>query len=83
MDMYTCYFNMDTGCVDVWLRDGRIISINCTKAETAYAENMYQRSELDWLIYNDPAAYAELIMEGDPNEYLEAVTQYGLPEELK
>ena len=83
MDMYTCYFNMDTGCVDVWLRDGRIISINCTKAETAYAENMYQRSELDWLIYNDPAAYAELIMEGDPKEYLEAVTQYGLPEELK
>lgn len=37
MDMYTCYFNMDTGCVDVWLRDGRIISINCTKAEAAYA----------------------------------------------
>ena len=64
MDMCTCYFNMDTGCVDVWLRDGRIISINCKKAEAAYAENMYQRSELDYLIYNDPAAYAELIMGG-------------------
>ena len=83
MDMYTCYFNMDTGCVDVWLRDGRIISINCTKAEAAYAENMYQRSELDYLIYNDPAAYAELIMEGDPKEYLEAVARYNILEDIQ
>lgn len=83
MDIYTCYFNMDTGGVDVWLRDGRIISINCTKAEEAYAENMYQRSELDLLIYNDPTAYAELIIEGDPKEYWEAVTQYGAPEATK
>lgn len=83
MDMYTCYFNMDTGCVDVWLRDGRIISINCTKAEQVYAENMYQRSELDYLIYNDPAAYAELIMEGDPKEYLEAVTRYNILEDIQ
>ena len=79
MDMYTCYFNMDTGCVDVWLRDGQIISINCTKAEEAYAENKYQRSELDYLIYNDPATYAELITEGDPKEHLQRITQYKSP----
>lgn len=36
MDMYTCCLNIDTGCVDVWLQDGQIISINCTKAEEAY-----------------------------------------------
>ena len=76
MDMYTCYFNMDTGCVDVWLRDGRIISINCTKAEAAYAENMYQRSELDCLIYNAPLEYADLILNGDPETYLKTVTEY-------
>lgn len=45
MDMYICFFNMDTGCVDVLLRDGRLISINRTKTEEAYAENMYQRSD--------------------------------------
>ena len=38
--------------------------------------NLYQRAELDYLIYNDPAAYVELIMEGDPKKYLKAVTQY-------
>ena len=37
---------------------------------------MYQRSELDWLIYNDPVAYAELILNGDPAKYLDAVTEY-------
>ena len=79
MDMYTCYFNMDTGCVDVWLPDGQIISINCTKAEAAYAANKYPRSQMDYLIYNDPATYAELIMEGDPKEYLQRITQYKSP----
>jgi hypothetical protein len=37
---------------------------------------MYQRSELDWLIYNDPAAYADLILNGDPETYLKTVTEY-------
>lgn len=37
---------------------------------------MYQRSELDYLIHNDPAAYADLILNGDPEAHLKAVTQY-------
>lgn len=76
MDMFTCYFDMDTGCVEVWLTDGRILSIDCTKVEQVEADNMYQRAELDYLIYNDPEAYAELILNGDPKAYLETVTQY-------
>ena len=35
---------------------------------------MYQRSELDYLIYNDPVAYADLILNGDPETYLKTVT---------
>ena len=72
MDMFTCYFDMDTGCVEVWLTDGRILS----KVEQVEADNMYQRAELDYLIYNDQEAYAELILNGDPKAYLEAVTEY-------
>ena len=37
---------------------------------------MYQRSELDYLIYNDTVAYAELILNGDPETYLKTVTEY-------
>lgn len=39
-------------------------------------DNMFQRSELDYLIYNDPVAYAELILNGDPETYLKTVTEY-------
>ena len=43
--------------------------------ENEVANSMYQRSELDWLIYNDPLAYAELILNGGPELYLKAVTK--------
>ena len=76
MEMYACYFNMDTGCVDVWLKDGHILSIDCTKVEQVEAENMYQRSELDYLIYNDPKAYAELVWDECPELFLKTATDY-------
>ena len=68
-DESACKFNMDTGCVELLLRDGRMISIDCTGVEDALDVTMAQRSELDYLIYNDPLAYAELILNGEPEEY--------------
>ena len=59
-DARTCHFNMDTGCVELLLRDGSMISIDCTGVEDALDVTMAQRSELDYLIYNDPLGYAEL-----------------------
>ena len=63
-DESVCKFNMDTGCVELLLRDGRMISIECTGVEDALNVTMAQRSELDHLIYNDLLAYAELILNG-------------------
>ena len=71
----SCEFNMDTGCVELRFQDGSMISIDCTAVENEAANSMYQRSELDWLIYNDPLSYAELILNGDPELYLKAVTK--------
>ena len=68
-DESACKFNMDTGCVELLLRDGRMISIDCTGVEDELDVTMAQRSELDYLIYNDPLAYAELILNGEPEEY--------------
>ena len=53
-----------------------MISIYTPAIEAEFAENMYQRSELDWLIDHDPAAYAELVLHGDVEEYLRNVTEY-------
>ena len=65
---------MDTGCVELLLRNGRKISIDCTGDEDALDVTMAQRSELNYLIYNDPLGYAELILNGDPEKYLKTVT---------
>ena len=72
-DESICKFNMDTGCVELLLRDGRMISIDCTGVEEALDVTMAQRAELDYLIYNDPLGYADLILNGDLEEYLGTV----------
>lgn len=78
MKFLSCRFNIDTACVELRCVDGRMVSIYTPAVEDVYAVNMYQRSELDWLIYNDPAGYADLILNGDPEVYLKAVTEYKL-----
>ena len=71
----SCEFNLDTACVELRLADGTLLSIDCTAVENELANSMYQRSELDWLLYTDPLAYAGLISNGDPELYLKAVTE--------
>ena len=73
--LLSCEFNMDTGSVALRYSDGSMVSINCTAVEDEVANSRFQRSELDWLIYNDPLSYAELILNGDPEEYLRTVTE--------
>ena len=74
--LISCAFNIDTACVELRFTDGSIYSINCTAVENEAADNRFQRSELDYLIYNDPLAYADLILNGNPEAYLNAVTEY-------
>ena len=42
-DASACHFNMDTGCVELLLRDGRMISIDCTGVENALDVTIAQR----------------------------------------
>lgn len=72
--LLSCEFNMDTACVELRFSDGSMISIDCISVENEVADNLYERSELDYLIYNAPLEYADLILNGDPERYLKAVT---------
>ena len=72
----SCEFNMDTACVELSLEDGMLLSIDCTAVENEVANSMYQRSELDWLIYNDPLEYVNLILDGELEVYLKIVIEY-------
>ncbi|MBS1311749.1 MAG: hypothetical protein HP030_07620 [Ruminococcus sp.] len=76
MKLLSCVFNIDTACVELKFDDGSMIAIDTIAVENEVADNMYQQLELDYLIYNDPVAYAELILNGDPEKYLKAVTVY-------
>ena len=69
-------FNIDTACVELVFDDRSQIFIDFTAVENEVADNRFQRSELDYLIYNDPLAYADLVLNGDPEAYLNAVTDY-------
>lgn len=74
--LISCELNMDTDCVELKFRDGSMIAIDTIAVENEVADNMYQRSELDYLIYNDPIGYADLVLNGDPETYLKTVAEY-------
>ena len=74
--LLSCAFNMDTGCVELRYSDGSLYSIDCTAVENEVARNMYERSELDDLVYNDQVGYADLVFNGDLESYLRTVTDY-------
>lgn len=76
MKLSSCAFNMDTACVELKFDDGSTIAIDTIAVENEVADNMYQRSGLDYLIYNDPIGYADLILNGNPETYLKTVTEY-------
>ena len=69
-------YDVDSGYVYAKFITGDIVLIDCDKVEKTYADNMYERSELDYLIYNDPAAYVELILDNEVEKHLIKVTQY-------
>ena len=78
MDMMviSCEFNINTACVEVRFVDGGMIAIDCTLVEAEVARNMYESSELEWLVYNAPVDYVNLLLHGDVREYLKNVTEY-------
>mgnify|MGYP003294920632 FL=1 len=72
----SCEFNIDTACVEVKLTDGSMVSIDCDTVENEYARNMYEVSELNFLIYNEPISYVRLLLNGKTEEYLRNNTDY-------
>lgn len=74
--LISCAYNMDNCCVELRFCDGSMIAIDTIAVKNEVARNMYERSELDYLIYNDPIGYADLILNGNPETYLKTVTEY-------
>ena len=78
MKILSCAFNMDTACVELKFSDGSMIAIDTVAVENEVADNMYQRLELDWLIYNRPLEYAQLVLSGDLEQYVQGLPEHRL-----
>ena len=76
--LISCSFNMDTACVELKFSDGNMIVIDTVAVENEVADNMYQRSELDWLIYNKPLEYAQLVLGGELEWYVQGIPEHRL-----
>lgn len=76
--LLSCEFNMDTACVELKFSDGSMIAIDTIAVENEVADNMYQRSELDWLIYNKPLEYAQLVLDGNLERYVKGTPEHRL-----
>ena len=60
--LHTCRYNMDTNRVEARFADGTILAIDCTAVEDEYGNTPAQRAELDWLLYNKPLEYAQMVL---------------------
>ena len=76
--LISCEFNMDNACVELKFLDGSMIAIDTSAVENEVTDNMYQRSELDWLIYNKPLEYVQLVLGGDLEQYVQGTPEHRL-----
>lgn len=77
-EVTSCEFNTDTACVELHFSDGSMVAICTIAVENEVADSMYQRSELDWLIYNKPTEYARFVLSGGLEEYLQGPAEHQL-----
>ena len=80
MKQISCQYNIDTACVDIRYDNGIMISIDCIEVENTIPRNRYERAELDWLVYNAPLEYVELVLSGEIENYLRKYTDYSHPD---
>ena len=66
----SCAYNIDTGRLEMKDIFGKQYWIDVYEVEDECADNMYQRSSLDYLLYNEPIKYVNLLLEGNLRNYV-------------
>ena len=68
--LLSCRYNMDTNQVEARFEDGTTFAIDCIAVEDEYGNTPAQRAELDWLLYNKPLEYTQLVLGREIERYL-------------
>ena len=75
--LLSCRYNMDTNRVEARFEGGTTLAIDCIAVEDEYGNTPKQRAELDWLLYNKPLEYAQLVLGGEIEHYLSLGCDHG------
>ena len=75
--LLSCRYNMDTNRVEARFEDGTALAIDCIAVEDEYGNTSAQRAELDWLLYNEPLEYAQMVLRGETEHYLSLGCDHG------
>lgn len=75
--LLSCHYNMDTNRVEARFADGSAVAIDCITIEDEYGNTSTQRAEPDWLLYNKPLEYAQLVLSGEIEHYLSLGCDHG------
>ena len=76
-NLLSCRYNMDINRLEALFADGTILAIDCIAVEDEYSNTPAQRTELDWLLYNKPLEYAQLVLGGEIGHYLSLGCDHG------
>ena len=75
--LLSCHFNMDTNRMEARFEGSTTIAIDCAAVEDEYGNTLVQRAELDWLLYNRPLEYAQLVLSDKMEHYLSLGCEHG------
>ena len=77
MKLLSCRYNMDTNRVEARFEDSTILAIDCIAVEDESGSTPAQRAELDWLLYNKPLEYAQMVLREEMGHYLSLGCDHG------
>ena len=75
--LFSCRYNMDTNRVEARFADGAAVAIDGSALVDEYGNTPAQRAELDWLLYNKPLEYTQLVLSGEIEHYLSLGCEHG------
>ena len=72
----SCEFNIDTASVEVMYADGTTLSIYTPGVDATLDITIKAQAEVDWLIYNEPVTYVNLVLSGELESYVKNMSGF-------
>jgi len=64
-------FNIDNACIEIIYDNGSKMSLYTPMIEEFLRTTVHSRSKLNWLIENEPLDYAQMMLDGTMQDYLD------------